>query len=64
MAFKHIKVPGGGAKITVNKDFSLNVPDNPIVPFMEGDGTGRDITPVMVKVVDVRGTRLVVEPID
>jgi len=52
MAFKHIKVPGGGAKITVNKDFSLNVPDNPIVPFMEGDGTGRDITPVMVKVVD------------
>ncbi len=52
MAFKHIKVPGGGAKITVNKDFSLNVPENPIVPFMEGDGTGRDITPVMVKVVD------------
>ncbi|MBI2752613.1 MAG: NADP-dependent isocitrate dehydrogenase [Betaproteobacteria bacterium] len=52
MAFKHIKVPGGGAKISVNKDFSLNVPENPIVPFMEGDGTGRDITPVMVKVVD------------
>ena len=52
MAFKHIKVPSGGAKITVNKDFSLNVPDNPIIPFMEGDGTGMDITPVMVKVVD------------
>ncbi|MGH9576358.1 MAG: NADP-dependent isocitrate dehydrogenase, partial [Terriglobales bacterium] len=52
MAFKHIKVPSGGSKITVNKDFSLEVPDRPIVPFMEGDGTGVDITPVMVRVVD------------
>ena len=52
MAYKHIKVPGGGAKITVAKDFSLSVPDNPIVPFIEGDGTGVDITPVMLKVVD------------
>ena len=52
MAFKHIKIPSGGAKITVNQDFSLDVPDNPIIPFMEGDGTGLDITPVMVKVVD------------
>jgi len=52
MAYKHIKVPGGGAKITVAKDFSLGVPDNPIVPFIEGDGTGVDITPVMIKVVD------------
>src|SRR5258706_12792574 len=52
MAFKHIKVPAGGTKITVNQDFSLNVPDHPIIPFMEGDGTGVDITPVMVKVVD------------
>ena len=52
MAFKHIKVPSDGTKITVNKDFSLNVPDRPIVPVMEGDGTGVDITPVMMKVVD------------
>ena len=50
--YKHVKVPAGGAKITVNKDFSLNVPDNPIIPYIEGDGTGYDITPVMIKVVD------------
>src|SRR5579859_2875666 len=50
--YQHIKVPGTGAKITVNKDFSLNVPANPIIPFIEGDGTGVDITPVMRKVVD------------
>ncbi len=51
MAFTHIKVPAG-EKITVNADHSLNVPNNPIIPFIEGDGTGRDITPVMRKVVD------------
>ena len=49
---KHIKVPAEGQKITVNPDFSLNVPDNPVVPYIEGDGTGFDITPVMLKVVD------------
>ena len=49
---QHIKVPDQGQKITVNQDFSLNVPDNPIVPYIEGDGTGFDITPVMLKVVD------------
>ena len=49
---QHITVPSGGQKITVNADFSLNVPDNPIIPFIEGDGTGLDITPVMIKVVD------------
>jgi len=52
MAYKHIKVPAGGEKIKVNKDFSLSVPDNPIIPYIEGDGTGVDITPVMMKVVD------------
>jgi isocitrate dehydrogenase len=52
MAYKHIKVPTGGEKIRVNKDFSLAVPDNPVIPFIEGDGTGVDITPVMIKVVD------------
>ena len=52
MAYKHIKIPTGGEKIKVNKDFSLSVPDNPIIPYIEGDGTGVDITPVMLKVVD------------
>ncbi|KVD70347.1 isocitrate dehydrogenase [Burkholderia sp. ABCPW 14] len=52
MPYQHIKVPEGGDKITVNKDFSLNVSDQPIIPYIEGDGTGFDITPVMVKVVD------------
>jgi isocitrate dehydrogenase len=52
MAYKHIKVPASGEKIRVNKDFSLAVPDIPIIPYIEGDGTGVDITPVMLKVVD------------
>ncbi|MGB7524340.1 MAG: isocitrate/isopropylmalate family dehydrogenase, partial [Castellaniella sp.] len=52
MSYQHIKVPAGGQKITVNADFSLNIPDEPIVPYIEGDGTGQDITPVMLKVVD------------
>ena len=52
MATKHIKVPTSGEKIRVNKDFSLAVPDNPIIPYIEGDGIGVDITPVMIKVVD------------
>jgi len=51
-AFQHVKVPAGGEKITVNKDGSLTVPTNPIIPYIEGDGTGFDITPVMIKVVD------------
>ena len=50
--YQHIQVPEGGQKITVNADMSLNVPDEPIIPFIEGDGTGLDITPVMLKVVD------------
>ena len=50
--YQHITVPADGQKITVNADFSLNVPDQPIIPFIEGDGTGSDITPVMIKVVD------------
>ena len=51
-SYQHIKVPAEGQKITVNADMSLNVPDQPIIPFIEGDGTGADITPVMLKVVD------------
>ena len=50
--YQHIKIPSEGQKITVNADFSLNVPHEPIVPYIEGDGTGMDITPVMLKVVD------------
>ncbi|MDP2019028.1 isocitrate/isopropylmalate family dehydrogenase, partial [Hydrogenophaga sp.] len=50
--YQHIKVPAQGEKITVNADMSLNVPDQPIIPYIEGDGTGQDITPVMLKVVD------------
>jgi isocitrate dehydrogenase len=52
MPYQHIKVPTGGDKITVNADYSLNVSDQPIIPYIEGDGTGVDITPVMIKVVD------------
>lgn len=52
MSYQHIKVPAAGQKITVNADFSLNVPDEPVIPYIEGDGTGADITPVMLKVVD------------
>jgi len=51
-SYQHVKVPASGAKITVNADYSINVPDNPIIPYIEGDGTGFDITPVMIKVVD------------
>lgn len=52
MEYQHIKVPTSGKKITVNSDFSLNVPDQPIIPFIQGDGIGEDITPVMIKVVN------------
>lgn len=52
MAYQHIKIPTDGEKIIVNKDLSLNVPDHPIIPYIEGDGIGVDITPVMQKVVD------------
>jgi len=48
----HIQPPTAGEKITVNADASLNVPKRPIIPFIEGDGTGIDITPVMRAVLD------------
>ena len=50
--YQHIQVPAQGQKITVHADGTLNVPDEPIIPYIEGDGTGLDITPVMLKVVD------------
>ena len=52
MGYQKIQVPASGDKITVNAYMSLNVPDNPIMPFIEGDGIGVDISPVMIKVVD------------
>ena len=52
MAYQHITVPADGEKITVNEDNTLNIPDRPIIPYIEGDGIGIDITPVMLKVVD------------
>ncbi len=52
MAFEKITVPADGEKITVNDDGSLNVPARPIVPFIEGDGIGVDVTPAMKTVVD------------
>ncbi|WP_439134570.1 NADP-dependent isocitrate dehydrogenase [Pseudomaricurvus sp.] len=52
MAYQHIQVPSSGTKIAVADDYSLTVPDNPIIPYIEGDGIGVDITPVMISVTD------------
>ncbi|MBK3756828.1 NADP-dependent isocitrate dehydrogenase [Stutzerimonas sp. R40042] len=52
MGYQKIQVPASGDKITVNADNTLSVPDNPIIPYIEGDGIGVDISPVMIKVVD------------
>ncbi|GAA3997332.1 NADP-dependent isocitrate dehydrogenase [Comamonas faecalis] len=50
--YQHIQVPEAGQKITVGADGALNVPSQPIIAFIEGDGTGVDVTPVMRRVVD------------
>lgn len=52
MKFEKIEVPSSGETIKVNNDGTLNVPDHPVIPYIEGDGTGVDISPVMKKVVD------------
>lgn len=52
MAFDKIQIPSFGEKITGNADNSLIVPDQPIIPFIEGDGIGVDVTPAMRRVVD------------
>ncbi len=52
MGYQHIQVPESGEKITVNENFSINVPNNPVIPYIEGDGIGVDISPVMLKVID------------
>jgi len=52
MQYEHIVLPGSGHRITLNPDSSLNVPDDPLIPFIEGDGIGIDVTPAMRRVVD------------
>ena len=52
MKYEHITLPSSGERITINADGSIEVPDRPIIPFIEGDGIGVDITPVMRRVVD------------
>ncbi len=52
MSYDRIDIPAAGSRIEVNADLSLNVPDHPVIPFIEGDGIGVDITPVMRRVVD------------
>ncbi|HEY5655484.1 MAG TPA: NADP-dependent isocitrate dehydrogenase [Woeseiaceae bacterium] len=52
MHYDFIKVPTEGERITINPDHTINVPDRPIVPFIEGDGIGIDVTPVMIDVVN------------
>jgi isocitrate dehydrogenase len=52
MEFQHIVVPPAGRRIRIAGDLSLDVPDQPIIPFIEGDGIGIDVTPAMRRVVD------------
>ena len=52
MQYAHIVVPKDGSRIRVNPDATLAVPDRPIIPFIEGDGIGVDVTPAMRRVVD------------
>ena len=52
MTFEKIHVPTQGEAITVNSDLTLNIPDHPIIPFIEGDGIGVDVTPAMLRAVD------------
>ena len=51
-AYEHIQIPTGGEPIRVGADQQLQVPDRPILPFIEGDGIGIDVTPVMRRVID------------
>ena len=52
MAYKHIEIPEDGEQITITDSGELNVPSNPIIPFIEGDGIGTDVTAAMIRVVD------------
>ncbi len=57
MTYQKIVVPSQGQKITLHPNGTLNVPNHPIIPFIEGDGIGQDITPVMKRVVDAAVSR-------
>jgi isocitrate dehydrogenase len=57
MRYEKIKAPAGGGQITLNEDTSLNVPARPVIPYIEGDGIGVDVTPVMLKVVNAAVSR-------
>jgi len=57
MQYEKIQIPERGDVITMNRDFRLNVPDEPVIPFVEGDGIGRDVTPVMKDVVEAAVSR-------
>ena len=57
MGYKKITVPASGEKISVSSNGALTVPDKPIIPYIEGDGIGVDITPVMKKVTDAAVTK-------
>ena len=57
MGYRHIQIPSEGEQVVVNADYSLQVPNNPIIPYIEGDGIGVDISPVMLNVVDAAVNR-------
>jgi isocitrate dehydrogenase len=57
MQYDHIRVPEGGEPIAVRRDHTLAVPDRPVIPYIEGDGIGIDVTPVMLDVVDAAVAR-------
>ena len=57
MQYDHISVPDDGESITINRDHSINVANNPIIPFIEGDGIGVDVSPVMLDVVNAAVAR-------
>jgi len=57
MQYQHVQIPADGEAISANRDHSLNVPNFPIIPFIEGDGIGVDVTPVMLDVVNAAVAR-------
>ena len=52
MSYDKIETPAAGEKISMGPDGQLNVPNNPIIPFIEGDGVGPEITAAMIKIAD------------
>ena len=52
MQYQHISVPSKGAQITIDSKGQWHIPDNPVIAYIEGDGVGQDISPVMRDIVD------------